>query len=138
MNLAELTTELLIIAAAAPMTTHRALEHACKVIEDEAKSELGTYQPGWAMLAQSTLADKARKGFDVPSPLERTFAMGRSIDHFVEGKSGYVGSESMIALYQELGTSRIPPRPFLSTAAKRKGREISELIGRDVYHRLIS
>jgi hypothetical protein len=31
---------------------------------------------------------------------------------------GLVGSNDMKAVYQELGTSKIPPRPFISAAAR--------------------
>ena len=44
-----------------------------------------------------------------------------------------IGSESKIAAYQELGTSRIPPRSFLRMAAEAKEPEIVEHIGGRVH-----
>lgn len=78
----------------------------------------GHYQPGWAPLAESTLKDKADKGFAVPSPLLRTGEMAESYKKELElaELAVVVGSESKIALYQEMGTTRIPPRPVLSLA----------------------
>lgn len=78
----------------------------------------GHYQPGWAPLAESTLKDKADKGFPVPSPLLRTGAMAESYKKELElaDLEVVVGSESKVALWQEMGTSRIPPRPVLSLA----------------------
>jgi hypothetical protein len=78
----------------------------------------GTYQPGWPQLAESTLKDKADKGFPVPSPLKRTGEMAESYKKELELAefAVVVGSPSKIALYQEMGTSRIPPRPVVATA----------------------
>lgn len=41
----------------------------------------------------------------------------------------YAGSDSDIAVYQELGTNRIPPRSFLGGAALRKEDEAVEVLG---------
>jgi hypothetical protein len=35
----------------------------------------------------------------------------------VEGQEMTVGSNDPVALYQEMGTSKIPPRPFISKSA---------------------
>jgi hypothetical protein len=78
----------------------------------------GTYQPGWAPLAESTLKDKADKGFPVPSPLKRTGEMAESYKKELElaELAVVVGSPEEKALWQEMGTSRIPPRPVVATA----------------------
>jgi hypothetical protein len=78
----------------------------------------GTYQPGWAPLADSTLKDKADKGFPVPSPLKRTGEMAESYKKELElaELAVVVGSPEKKALWQEMGTSRIPPRPVVATA----------------------
>lgn len=80
----------------------------------------GHYQPGWAPLAASTLAEKAAKGFPVPSPLLRTGAMAgtyrKEVDVFA--LEMVIGSPDKIALFQEMGTSRIPPRPVTEPALK--------------------
>jgi hypothetical protein len=82
---------------------------------------IGTEAPGWAPLAASTIADKARKGYPVPAPLLRDGTMRDSLSFEVEptplGASMTLGSDDPVALYQECGTATIPPRPFLSTSA---------------------
>jgi len=80
----------------------------------------GHYQPGWAPLAASTLRDKEKKGFPVPSPLLRTGEMAGSYrkELVPEALAVVVGSPEKVALWQEMGTSRIPPRPVLSLAMR--------------------
>jgi hypothetical protein len=82
----------------------------------------GHQQPGWKPLAESTLKDKADKGFPVPSPLKRTGDMAASyrkeVDHLE--LEMVIGSPEKKALWQEMGTSRgIPPRPVCEPALKR-------------------
>lgn len=78
----------------------------------------GEYQPGWPKLADSTLKDKADKGFPVPSPLLRTGEMAGSYKKELEPAEleVVVGSAEKKALWQEMGTSRIPPRPVVALA----------------------
>jgi hypothetical protein len=54
------------------------LEKVGQLAESIAAELPGHYQPGWAPLAESTLKDKASKGFPVPSPLKRTGEMAGS------------------------------------------------------------
>lgn len=76
------------------------------------------YVAAWAPLADSTMDDKRRLGVVGPDgmPLYRTGAMKESISGAVNGLTGIIGSDSKIALYQEMGTAKIPPRPFLARA----------------------
>ena len=137
MNLPEFIAHLVHSIVHLDHAEHTAMERACKVIEKEAKRELGTYQGqagpfvAWADLADSTIAEKEKLGFAPPdNPLLRTGDLRDSIDHAVGVREGAVGSDSPIAEYQELGTSRgIPPRSFLGGAAVRKGPEVAEIIG---------
>lgn len=128
--------------AQAPMrieeATHRGLERASRIIETEAKAEIGTYQgqagpfSGWAALAEATKADRVRQGYPEDEPLLREGDMRDSIGHVVEGHEAVVGSDSEIAVYQELGTSRIPARSFLGGAAFRKAEEVANALGHSV------
>jgi hypothetical protein len=93
------------------------VEQACKIIQKKAKAAIGKDHELWAPLAQSTIADKAHHGFPTPKPLLRTGALRDSIEYTVDGNHGWVGSDLEIAVYQELGTSRIPPRSFLVSSA---------------------
>ena len=96
------------------------LDKVGQLAEANAAELPGHYQPGWAPLAESTLADKEKQGFPVPSPLKRTGEMAESYrkDVDVAELEMVIGSESKIALYQEMGTVHIPPRPVCSTALK--------------------
>src|SRR2546430_4626097 len=66
------------------------------------------------------------------TPLLETGEMRDSIHHHVDPHepAGYVGTNNKIAVYQELGTDRIPPRSFLAGAATHKEHEIHELAAR--------
>lgn len=121
----------LIVAEVA--AAHHALERSAVLVEKTAKGKLGTYQPGWANLAQSTLDDKANKGYPTPSPLLRDAAMRESIEHQVSGLEAQVGSNSQIAVWQELGTSKMPPRSFLALSASEKAHEIVDIVGEAVF-----
>ena len=93
------------------------IERACQIVQAKAKAAIGKNHEMWPPLAESTIADKARHGFPTPKPLLRTGEMRDSIEYVVHGNEGAVGSNSEIAVYQELGTSHIPPRSFLVSSA---------------------
>lgn len=98
-------------------------------VQEKARNSLGTYQTGWDPLKPETIARKATGD----SPLLETGEMRDSIDQRSEltgyGAEGVIFSDDMIAVYQELGTSRIPPRPFLSLALLESEPLISKLFG---------
>lgn len=100
---------------------------ACKMVADEAKRVIGTYDYGWPSLSASTLRKKLHD-----TPLLETGAMRDSIGYTVRGKEGHVGSNSDIAVYQELGTKTIPPRSFLVGAAMQQGKDIQKMALRAV------
>lgn len=74
------------------------------------------YMGAWEPLAASTMAEKRRLGIDAQdgAPLYRTGQMKISIRAGVVGLTGVIGSDDEAALYQEMGTATIPPRPFLA------------------------
>ena len=93
------------------------VERACKIVQAKAKSAIGKEHEEWPALAASTIADKQHQGYATPKPLLRSGELRDSIQFTVSGNEGCVGSDSEVALYQELGTSRIPPRSFLVSSA---------------------
>ena len=100
-----------------------ALEGLGAVIARAAQEKIGEYQsaagpfPAWAPLAESTVQQKTRLGYAPPdAPLLRTGDLRTSISFEASPMALLVGSDSPIARYQELGTSRIPPRSFLGAA----------------------
>ena len=115
--------------------THEALEKAAEIVEQEAKQEIGVYQDQaghfvqWAELADATKEERSKLGYTENDPLLRKGDLRESIEHKIDGKVAYVGSDDPIAEYQELGTARIPPRSFLGGAAFRKAPEVAEVIG---------
>lgn len=113
----------------------KTLEKAAKLIEKTAKEELGYYQPGigpfpaWQQLAQSTLATHALYGVG-DTPLVLHGGLYDSIEHEVHGPTAVIGTKLDIGAYQEFGTSRIPPRPFMGPAALRNADKIKKLFGK--------
>ncbi len=114
---------------------HVGLKKVAVLIEKDAKAQIGSYQgavgpfPAWAQLADSTQADRGRKGYAENDPLLRDGTLRDSISHEVEGLEAAIGSTSDIAMYQELGTSRIPPRPFIGPAAFKNKEKIENILG---------
>lgn len=100
-------------------------------VQSTAKAKFGTYQPGvggfpaWAPLAESTIKAKERAGGG-EDPLIGHYLYktgGRSGGQLrnsilvqLGGLEAAVGTNDKVAEYQEFGTSRIPPRPFLRPA----------------------
>jgi phage gpG-like protein len=117
---------------------HHCLDEGSKILQDEAKRVIGTYDYGWPQLAASTQRQREYQGFEPNEPLLRTGDMRDSIEREVQPGVAYVGSNNDKVLWQEFGTSRIPPRSFLGGAAEAKHEEIGELIGKKHHDKLIS
>jgi hypothetical protein len=111
-----------------------ALKKAAKVLQEESQRVIGTYDYGWPELAESTKADRLHKGYTENDPLLRSGEMRESIE--IGPISGgaltttiEVGSNNDKAVWQELGTDRIPARSFLGLAAVKETPEIIEILG---------
>jgi hypothetical protein len=134
-SLMDFSRDLTRIVATSDMFAREAMEEPCMVVKIEAKRVIGTYDYGWPPLAESTKKDRIRQGFPADEPLLRTGKMRASIGYRVEIEGaglevvGLVGSDDMIAVYQELGTWRIPPRSFLGEAAMHKEVDVHEILG---------
>ncbi|MGX9431765.1 HK97 gp10 family phage protein [Bradyrhizobium sp. LeoA1S1] len=105
------------------------VERACQIVQKKAKAAIGKEHDAWAPLAESTIHDKQDHGFPVPKPLLRTGEMRDSIEYTVAGHQGAVGSNLDIAVYQELGTKKIPPRSFLVSSAISSEDKIHRMAG---------
>jgi hypothetical protein len=114
---------------------HEALEKAAKVVEAEAKKEIGSYQSAagpfvaWRDLADSTKDDRVKKGFPEDEPGLRTGEMRDSIEHVVGEREAVVGSNDDHLVWFELGTDKQPPRSVLGLAAVHKGPEVARILG---------
>ena len=131
----EMVAHLAAMAAAQTLALHHGLEKCAIAIERTAKSEIGHYQgevppfAGWVELADSTKADRSAQGFSENDPLLRTGTLRDSLSHEVSALEAVIGSDSDIMVYQELGTSRIPPRAVLGPAAIRNKDLIIRTLG---------
>jgi len=127
----------LLLVGELELEKHHAMEKACTIIEDSAKGAIGTYEFGWQQLAQSTQEQRVALGFSPNDPLLRTGELRDSIGHTVEsGNVGYIGTNNKIAPYQEFGTDKIPPRPFLGGALAAKGQEAADCFGVEISAKL--
>jgi phage gpG-like protein len=128
MNLLEAAARMAVAAASIEAAKRAAIEEACLIVEGRAKGLLGHPNASWAPLKPETIA---RKG-GLNMPLLESGAMRSSISHVVVDSShGWVGSNSEVAVVQELGSSRgVPPRPFISLAAHQSGPDVAKVVGK--------
>ena len=82
------------------------------------------------------IADTVRQSLsEVPGgsehgvPWRRSGALSASIGHQVDDDVAVVGSTDPVAVFQEIGTERDRPRPFLSPVAERDGEAVARSIG---------
>lgn len=135
-SLGHFARHLATLEVAVALELRRGLDKVASAVKQTAKDEIGVYQPAigpfaaWSPLAESTVADRVAKGYSPDQPLLRDGTMRDSIDKDVSGLEAVIGSTSDIAVYQELGTDKIPPRPFLGPAVLHNERLIKRILGR--------
>jgi len=133
-NMAAFAAHLVSLEVAVAKSMQHSLESAARVIETEAKAEIGYYQPevggfdAWAQLADSTLVYHAAMGVG-DTPLIVTGELYSSISHEVSGMEAVIGSTSDVMVYQELGTDRIPPRAVMGPAGVKSVERIEKILG---------
>lgn len=118
-----------------PIYEKAAANFAGKALQKEAKDKIGHLQDGWKPLAESTKRDKEKQEYVFNAdynPLYRTGELRDSIHYVfnIESKTLFLGSDSEIMVYQELGTRYIPPRPVLSTTMYQAQPVINYVFGR--------
>jgi hypothetical protein len=104
------------------------IARACELVAKQAKRAIGKTHELWPPLKPATIARKLRGN----TPLLETGEMRDSIEWTVHGLEGQVGSNSDKAVWQELGTSHIPPRSFLASSAISMEGRIHEMAERAV------
>lgn len=128
----------LLMDVAVVLELHHGLKKCANAVEKTAKEAIGEYQgevgqfPAWAQLADATENEKARLGYPTNAPLLREGTLRDSITNEVKALEAVIGSPSDIALYQEMGTKNIPPRPFLGPAAIHNKKKIQQILGHSV------
>lgn len=70
-----------------------------------------------------------RPGEDHSAPWLRTGSLRESIGHDASETVAAIGASDPVAVYQELGTRSVPPRPFLAPAASAQAEGIAHSIG---------
>lgn len=128
---------------------HKGFEHVAKIVEAEAKKEIGNYQEAagpfaaWAELADATKEDRVKQGFTENDPGRRSGEMADGIKHASDHEGATIGSDDDKMVWFTLGTSKQPPRDVFGIATIHKEHEITAvlggsvvtaLIGRDVFH----
>ncbi|MCJ2077911.1 hypothetical protein MKK68_20070 [Methylobacterium sp. E-016] len=126
------------VARTVPQAEHKAMETASAHHLAEVQKIPGRYHDGWASLADATKADRVRKGFPEDEPLLRTGALRKSYKRrVINARLASVGSNDPRAPLFENGTSKMPPRPVLGTAAKQDGKNVAEIIGQRMHRHLL-
>lgn len=149
LSLAAFANILLRLPANALIEQHFALEAAARLIERTAKNLVGQDNvpaagpfPAWDPLAQSTIDEKARLGYSgqvsATDPLLRTGHLCASIEHVAGDTEAFIGSNLDEAVWQEVGTSHVPPRSYLGHAAAEKAPEVAAILGEFVVAALLS
>lgn len=126
--------------ATLPATLHSAQQHgaveAGKALAHHAQALIGTEREGWAALAESTVKQKQAKGqtgrVSATDPLLATGELRDSVSSRVDGHTVTLGSTDPVAPFQEFGTSRIPPRPFIGATMHQHGHEAAHTIAEHV------
>jgi hypothetical protein len=98
-----------------------ALKLAAALVAHEAKRVIGTYDPEykWPQLQPETQAERAHLGFPPNEPLLRTGGTSR----FDKLRDHGARPRGLGWRERQLGTSTIPPRPFLSGAAAHEEKD---------------
>jgi phage gpG-like protein len=131
------------LALAQHEANHSALEKATKFLQAKVKDKYGEYQPeagpfvAWAELAESTKQDRERQGYPEDEPLLRRGGLRDSVEREVKDNEGFVGSDSDIAVYDELGTKNMPPRSTFGSAATENLEKIKQIVGESVVTALV-
>jgi phage gpG-like protein len=97
---------------------HDAFEKASHILEVEIKSAIGTYKYGWPPIGPASVAKHG------DTPLLDTGQFQGSITHIANQHEAWIGTNDQRGWWFEMGTRKMPPRPFLSPALALKAHEV--------------
>jgi hypothetical protein len=128
LSLAEFAAKLIASDRNLKVAETEVIAAACALVAGRAKDLIGVPQPGWPPLSPETL--KRKDGIN--TPLLETGELRSSVEWNSDDQEGYVGTNDLKGRWQEFGTSRLPPRPFLGSAAIQMEGEIDKMAARAV------
>jgi phage virion morphogenesis protein len=102
----------------------RVAGHLADAVEEQFASE---GRPKWPPLAPSTIRQRARKGKWPGKILQVTGRLAASITTRSGAREAAVGTAVEYGVYHQLGTRRIPARPFLRLTQQHLREIIDEL-----------
>lgn len=117
--------------ATIPHAEREGAREAGALLVHDARALIGTEDPDWRPLAQSTVALKEELGYlgrvSPTDPLYRTGHMRGSIESETSAHEVVLGTYDPVAEEQEFGTKSIPARPFIGLTMFRHGHEAATL-----------
>jgi HK97 gp10 family phage protein len=116
-----------------PVAKAKGLALAGKVVAEKTRNKLGVYQSGWPPLKPETVARKATGD----SPELETGSMRDTIAVKADAVKATI-SVGGAAIYQELGTSKMPARPFLGPALRESEGKIGAALAGEIDQNLRS
>jgi hypothetical protein len=138
--IAYLETRPAAMEAAAPT----GIKAACDVVLEATRENIGVYQRSdthpfeeWPELSEATKADRLAHGYSENDPLLRSGGMRDTYEISVAGTHGAVGSDDMIAFWQEFGTTSIPARSHVGMAGARNEERCSYMMAEPVIAALV-
>lgn len=123
------------------------LEQIGSMVKERAQSKLGTFQPAvgdfaeWVNpLAEYTQQERVKLGYTPNDPLLASRELYESIDFVIDPSLDFVtiGTPLDKGLWNEVGTSTSPPRPFLGPAAFELKEEIVNLAGAVYFYGIVN
>jgi len=89
-----------------------------KRIKEQFQTEGKAYGEGWQPVKEKYLQWKIRKGYSEKT-LHRTTTLSQSFSSVVMPFEARIGTEVEYAIFHELGTSKMPARPFAKPVAEK-------------------
>ena len=128
MNLLEAVARFAAVEADLEAAREPMIAAACQMVAGRSRDLIGVPKAEWAPLAAETLQ---RKG-GINTPLLEHGALRASIEWNADRNHGFVGTDSDVGIFMELGTSRAPPRSFLGLAAEIEAPKVAKMMSKVV------